>query len=58
MRTFEYDLKVPAESQKEADEKMTALVTILKKLSGEELKKIAEVVSNPVQLAFVKSKLL
>lgn len=58
MKSFEYDLKVFAESQKEADQKMKALVTILKKLSATELQKIAEVVSDPVQLAFVKSKLL
>ena len=58
MPAFEYEINVSAASQKEADEKMKALVTILKKLNTEELKKIAEVVSNPVQLAFVKSKLL
>lgn len=58
MKTFEYALKVSADSQKEADEKMKALITILKKLSAPELQKIAGVVSNPVQLAFVKSKLM
>jgi len=37
---------------------MKALVTILNKLSKEELTKVAEVVSNPVQLAFIKNKLM
>jgi hypothetical protein len=58
MPKFEYDLSIQAGTQAEADQKMKALVTILNKLSKEELVKVAEVVSNPVQLALIKTKLL
>lgn len=58
MPKFEYDLTIQAGSQVEADQKMKALVTILNKLSKEELLKVSDVVSNPVQLALIKSKLL
>ena len=58
MKTYEYDLSIQASSQQEADQKMKALVIILNKLSTEELKKVGEVVSNPVQLSLIKSKLL
>lgn len=58
MKTYEYDLSIQANSQQEADQKMKALVTILNKLSTDELKKVGEVVSNPVQLSLIKSKLL
>ena len=58
MQKFEYDITVQAQNQSEADKKMKALVSILNKLNTEELTKVAEVVSNPVQLAIIKSKLL
>lgn len=58
MQKFEYDITVQAPNQGEADKKMKALVSILNKLNTEELIKVAEVVSNPVQLAIIKSKLL
>lgn len=58
MQKFEYDITVQAQNQQEADKKMKALVSILNKLNTEELIKVAEVVSNPVQLAIIKSKLL
>ncbi len=58
MQKFEYDITVQAQNQQEADNKMKALVSILNKLNTEELTKVAEVVSNPVQLAIIKSKLL
>jgi hypothetical protein len=58
MQKFEYDITVQAQNQSEADKKMKALVSILNKLNTEELIKVAEVVSNPVQLAIIKSKLL
>ncbi len=58
MRKFEYDITVNATTQAEADIKMKALVTILNKLTTEELQKVAQVVSNPVQLAVIKAKLL
>ena len=58
MQKFEYDITVQAQTQSEADKKMKALVSILNKLNTDELIKVAEVVSNPVQLAIIKSKLL
>lgn len=58
MKKFNYEVTVQAESQQEADKKMKAVITILGKLSAEELTKVAQVVSNPVQLAIIKSKLL
>lgn len=58
MKKFEYDITVQANTQQEADQKMKALVTILNKLSKDELIKIAEVVSNPIQLAVIKNKLM
>lgn len=58
MKTYPYELDVQATNQQEADQKMQALVTILNKLSTEELLKVAEVVRHPAQLAFIKQKLL
>lgn len=58
MNKYEYDISVKANSQAEADQKMKAITCILNKLNAEELKKIAEVINNPTQLAVVKSKLL
>ena len=58
MKKFEYDITVQANTQQEADQKMKALVTILNKLSKDELIKIAEVVSNPIRLALIKNKLM
>ena len=58
MKTFEYNISIPANAQAEADEKMKAIVIIVNKLNAQELKKVAEVVSSPVQLSVIKSKLL
>ncbi len=58
MKKFEYEITVQAVNQTEADVKMKAIITILCKLSTDELTKIADVVSNPVQLSMIKSKLL
>jgi len=57
MRKFEYEISISSNTQAEADVKMKALVQIAGKLTAEELKKIAEVVSSPMQLALIKSKL-
>ena len=58
MKKFEFDITVQATNQAEADQKMKCLITILNKLNANELLKIAEVVSNPVQLALIKTKLM
>lgn len=57
MKKFEYEIAIPAETSGEADQKMSALIKIVDKLSAKELLKIAEVVNNPVQLSVIKSKL-
>lgn len=58
MKKFEYEITISAGSQAEADAKMRALIIIASKLSAEELVKVAEVISDPAQLAYIKSKLL
>jgi len=58
MKKFEFDISIPASTQVEATEKMKALVCILNSLTREELIKVAQVVSNPVQLSIIKAKLL
>mgnify|MGYP001609101675 CR=1 FL=1 len=58
MKKFEYDISTPAISQAEADSKMKALISILNKLSTEELLKVAQVINNPAQLALIKAKIL
>ena len=58
MSKFSYDITISASSEAEADKKMKALISILNKLSTEELLKVAQVINNPTQLALIKSKLL
>lgn len=58
MKKFEFEIAIPAQNQQEATEKMKALVCILNSLTKEELIKVSQVVSNPVQLALIKAKLL
>ncbi|MFI5195708.1 MAG: hypothetical protein ACHQD8_01340 [Chitinophagales bacterium] len=53
--TYEYDMKVEAKTEKEADEKMKALTTLASKLSGKELSGLAHVVKNdPAKTALAK----
>ena len=58
MKHYAYDINIPANSEQEADEKMKALISIVNKLSADELRKIQQVINNPIQLAVIKSKLL
>lgn len=57
MKKFEYEVAVLANSQEEADRKMKAVMSILPKLSTEELIKVAQIVNDPVRLALIKSQL-
>ena len=57
MKKFAYNINIPAETQREADEKMKAIIQIVNKLSALELIKITDVINNPIQLALIKSKL-
>jgi hypothetical protein len=57
MNKFKYEIAIPGDKQSEAERKMKAIVKMIPKLSAEEWERIAEVVSNPVQLALIKVKL-
>jgi hypothetical protein len=57
MNKFKYQITIPAQTQREADDKMKALVQIVNKLSAIELIKITEVINNPIQLSIIKTKL-
>jgi hypothetical protein len=58
MAKYKLDIIVSADSVDDANEKIKALTTILKHLKTEEIKKIASVVSNPLQLSIIKAKFL
>jgi hypothetical protein len=57
MKKFEYNISIPASTQRDADEIMKAVIKVVPRLTPEEWSKIAEVVCNPVQLSIIKSKL-
>ena len=58
MKKFEYEISVPASTHEDADKKMEAIMSILPKVTTEELIKMAQVVNDPMKLALIKSKLL
>lgn len=58
MKKFHYDISIEASNESEADAKMTALTTLLSKLSAKELTKLAHVVKNdPIKTALAKKYL-
>jgi hypothetical protein len=58
MAKFNYEIEIEAPSEKEADNKMQSATTLLTKLNGNELSKLAHIVKNdPVKLALAKSAL-
>lgn len=57
MKKFDYDITIEAPTESEADAKMKALSLLSSKLSANELKKLSEVVNNPIKLAIAKQKL-
>lgn len=57
MKKFKFSISIPAKDQAEAEIKMQAISTVAGALTTDELKKISEVVSNPIQLALIKAKL-
>lgn len=57
MAKYKLDIILSADSTEDANEKIKAINTILKHLKTEEIKKIASVVSNPLQLSIIKAKL-
>ena len=55
---FEYNMKIEAKTEAEADEKMNALTTLAGKLIAKELVKLAHVVKNdPIKTALAKKYL-
>lgn len=57
MKKFEYEVAVLEKTQEEADRKMKAVMSILPKLTTEELIKVAQLINDPVKLALIKSQL-
>lgn len=57
MKKFEYEISIAGEKQEDADKKVKAFIKIAPRLSPEEWEKMAEVISNPAQLALIKLKL-
>jgi hypothetical protein len=58
MKKFRYEITIEANAEKEALIKMQAVVTLVSKLSANELDKLAYIVKNdPVKLAMAKNAL-
>jgi hypothetical protein len=58
MKKFHYDITIEAQSGSEADAKMTALTTLVSKLSQAELTKLAHVIKHdPVKTTLAKKYL-
>jgi len=55
MKNHQYNFKIEAETEKEANAKMAALTVLASKLSEKELTKLADIVAhNPVKTALAK----
>ena len=58
MTKFSYDLTIESATEAEADSKMSAIGTLLKKLTTKEFLKLADIVKNdPVKTALAKKAL-
>ena len=58
MKKFSYDLTIEAATEAEAASKMSAVGTLIKKLTTKELLKLADIVQNdPIKTAFAKKAL-
>jgi hypothetical protein len=57
MKKFNCTIKIEAESAKEADQTLKALTTIASKLPPSVLTQLADVVGNPIKLAYAKQQL-
>lgn len=57
MKKFNCTIKIEAESAKEADATIKSLSTIASKLPPSVLIQLAEVVGNPIKLAYAKQQL-
>lgn len=58
MKKYNYNFSVPADTEKEAEKKMSALTLLATYLTGIELQKLAHVVKNdPVKTSLAKTYL-
>jgi hypothetical protein len=58
MKKFQYDFAIDAQTQTDADAKMTALVTLAIHLSVKEIAKLAHIIKNdPIKTAMAKKYL-
>lgn len=58
MPKFNYELEISASTEKEAETKMRALITLAAKLNEKELEKLADIIKNdPVKTALAKKAL-
>lgn len=58
MKEYNYNIRIPALLEKEATEKMNALVVLASKLTAGELSKLAHIIKNdPVKTALAKKYL-
>ena len=58
MNKFNYEITIEASTESEADIKMTAVGTLIKKLTTKELAKLAHIVQNdPIKTAMAKKAL-
>lgn len=58
MKDYNYNIKIPATSVKEADEKITALASLASRLTATELSKMASIVKNdPIKTSLAKQYL-
>lgn len=58
MPKFSYELEIAANTEKEAETKMKALIVLASKLNEKELDKLADIIKNdPVKTALAKKAL-
>ena len=57
MAKYKKEIIIDADSVEDASEKIKAVQVILKQLKTTEIKKVAAVVNDPIQLALIKVKL-
>jgi hypothetical protein len=58
MTKFNYEINIEATTEAEADTKMSAIGTLIKKLTAKELAKLAHIVQNdPIKTAMAKKAL-
>jgi hypothetical protein len=58
MKTYNYRISIDAQTENEADTKMSALTILASKLNDKELEKLADIIKNdPIKTAMAKKAL-